>query len=283
MVTRRILMSGILVLAALSGTHASEPEAPARTLESVEKELLEKWEKVRSYTTKLTAESREKKPSRKSHAQSTGTIQYLRDGERWYMRTETTMNSTVTTRRGKDVRESRSVNLTDGQHSYVILDNEPPLVLKMDIDPAMAGSVAANFAAMRLNGKPQLREDEVVDGRPAYVVDVRFQAVGNPPWKVTYCFDKETGILVKTVTADDAGTQYGWTVQSDLKINPDLKPDQFVFEAPEGAVIQDQTKAAAEAAAREAEKKAAESTTPTESQLVPAPSPEAPAPEDPGK
>ena len=55
-------------------------------------------------------------------------------------------------------------------------------------------------------------------------------------------FHKESGQMIKMIAYSPDGKPMATTTFSDIKINPKISPDRFVFKAPPGVTVQDMTK-----------------------------------------
>ncbi len=58
--------------------------------------------------------------------------------------------------------------------------------------------------------------------------------------KLTW-YDKSTGVCLKSVSKDDKGKVVSTSVTTDVKIDPSIAADRFVFKAPDGVAVSDMT------------------------------------------
>src|SRR5262249_17648891 len=100
-----------------------------------------------------------------------------------------------------------------------------------------------SFKLQEQNFNLKLLPDEKVDGKPCWAIEL---VIKDPAARammgrtVTY-YDKNNGIGVKSVTTDKDGKVTTTSTTTDIKLNADIKPDKFVFKAPEGVKVQDLT------------------------------------------
>jgi len=95
--------------------------------------------------------------------------------------------------------------------------------------------------------------DEKVDGQECFVLEVTAKSeLGVPPGgrQVSY-FRKDIGVNVKAVSFDPDGRQLFTTTVTDVKVGVDIKPERFVFKAPEGVEVVDMSQMQPAAAASE--------------------------------
>jgi len=140
--------------------------------------------------------------------------------------------------------ETRIFIINDGQFVYAL--NEGPngkaavknianVNISYIVDRAYFDRLATQYSV-------SLAPEESVDGKPQYVIEC--QAKNTPQGgvaKMKIYFDKTTGVNTKTVGLDSDGKTITTTTATEIKLNPTLPEDYFVFKAPEGVVVKDMT------------------------------------------
>jgi hypothetical protein len=113
---------------------------------------------------------------------------------------------------------------------------------RMPDEPMMLTN-QAYFDGLKKEYDLKLLPDETVDGKATWVIEAKAkQSIpGGPATLVSY-FDKSNGMNIKIVGKDPGGKTVLTATTSDIKINPPLKPERFVFKAPEGVEVMDLTK-----------------------------------------
>jgi outer membrane lipoprotein-sorting protein len=229
----------------------------AETLEQVEKKLADVSMKVNSLTAKQSMVMEQENDQFKISSKSTGTIEYLRRGKELYMRVET-KTSSVTKAGGQDIKmEQTTLIVWDGHYAYTLMQvMGRKSVIKMEI-PAGQGSFGNEqfFKELRKEHVLTLLPSEKLDGQECYVLESVPKYTARPVEgsegesqeesiisKTRYYLRQDTGIIVKTVLHDENGKPLTTMTLSDVKLNPSINPDRFVFNAPEGVEITDMTK-----------------------------------------
>ena len=98
------------------------------------------------------------------------------------------------------------------------------------------------FENMKKNSTLTLLPDEKVEGQAAYVIESKPKSPGPQPMaKSKMFFAKDSGIMIKMVGLDAEGKAIMTMNVKDVKLNPEISPDRFVFKAPEGVEVMDMT------------------------------------------
>ncbi|GAF73674.1 unnamed protein product, partial [marine sediment metagenome] len=95
---------------------------------------------------------------------------------------------------------------------------------------------------MKKNSTLTLLPDEKVEEQAAYVIESKPKSPGPQPMaKSKMFFAKDSGIMIKMVGLDAEGKAIMTMNVKDVKLNPEISPDRFVFKAPEGVEVMDMT------------------------------------------
>jgi outer membrane lipoprotein-sorting protein len=191
-----------------------------------------------------------------------GTHEYARRGDKVLFRTETKSSSTTKLADQPEMKEEgKSLMIADGQFVYTLNDSGgQKMAAKMKQDPVQNNvSGKSMWDYLRKDYDLKLLPDEKINGQETYVI----QASPKKPKKDAterhmYWFAKDSGVVIKSVTEakDVSNTTKVTFTLTELKLNPEIKPERFAFKAPEGVAVMDMTKAgeAGEAANAESEK-----------------------------
>ena len=228
----RILLATLVcsVLALSSGAFAGD------TLESVEKDIIAKWTKLKSLTAKTTMAMSMQGMSMKSQ----GTVEFLKKGDKELFRMDMTMSQSM----GGQTQETSMSTIADGEYVYNVTDmmgQKRAMKQKPDSLPGTVGGQQM-FEGLRKNNDLKLLPDETVDGQSVFVIEGTPKTAGRTPYaKSTMYFTKDAGIMIKMVGVDASGGQVMTMSISDIKRDPKIDPDRFVFKAPEGVQVMDLT------------------------------------------
>ena len=168
--------------------------------------------------------------------------------------------------------ETKTLMIADGEFCYTLSETAgQKMAMKMKLDPSKNNTSKEGFEQMHKDYNLKLLPDEKIDGKEVYVIEATPKKAKPDTTEVSkFFYAQETGVLVKSVM-ESKGEQSKSTItslMSDVKPNADIKPERFVFKAPEGVMVMDMTKIdtapavetapAEEPAAKEQEEKKAE-------------------------
>jgi len=202
---------------------------------------------------------------------SVGTIEMAKAGEKkWKMRSD---SKTVTVQKvaGQPEMKTESTTLlvSDGDTMYTYTESQGVKnATKMKVPPQQADSGDSFIRGMREYYNLKLLPDETVEGMACWAIEAKAK---NPAQAAAgtmkYCISKDHGVMVLMEMKDPAGKVSSLTKVKNVKVNPSIAADRFVFTAPAGVTVVDvdaqraqgeAAAAAAQAQAAEAQKKAEE-------------------------
>ena len=251
--------------------------AAADTLESVEKAIIEKVAQHKSYQFKSAVTQNMDMPEMKIESQTQGTFEFLKKGDKWLYRSEAKTKSTTVAQGHEQKSDNTVLMICDGEYMYTLSESDgqkSAMKSRMGAEQFTMLTDKAYFDSLRKDWDLKLLPDETVDGKATWAIEATFKQAKTAPagtmiTMITY-FDKENGLGIKMIGKDTAGKTVMTSTTTDIKINPTLNADRFVFKAPAGVQIIDvsqQTSPAEETAEHAAhEQKAEESKKPAESQ-----------------
>ena len=225
------MLCGLLVL--------SGPAALGEDFDSVEKSIVKANKKTKSLSATNKSKMNTDNEGYKFSQEMEGPMEWRRDGEKFKMRMEST--SSTTTETGGKVTKSKSTSLMidDGEfmYSYTNMDGQ-----KSATKSKSTGAWDQNpFEAWRKMWDFKLLSDESVDGASCYVIEFLAKSGSPMSGKMVLHYRKDCGLNVKTVIYDKDGKVTMTSTSTDVKVNPSLGDDRFVFKAPAGVEVVDMT------------------------------------------
>lgn len=223
----------------------------AETLESVEKKIAEQLAKHKTLCFKSKSTSDIQTAGMKMKMTAASTNEFARRPEnKWVSRTE---SKTSTARAIGDEKEEKedatTLAIFDGQFMYVLTEMpKQKTAMKMKPDPKSSINPLdgkAMFEQLHKDYDLKLLPDETVDGKDTYAIEAvakKREEAGEVFAKVVNCYDKKTGVAVKSVVYDKAGKVMTTSTTTDIKTDADIPADRFVFKAPPGVEVMDMTK-----------------------------------------
>jgi hypothetical protein len=110
-------------------------------------------------------------------------------------------------------------------------------------------AMGKNFIkTLREENNVELLPDETVDGVACYALSATPKKAAPNQGKMKFCLSKESGMVLLTQSFTPDGKVLSSTKIKNLKLNPALADDRFVFTAPAGVQVQDMTNPGAAAA-----------------------------------
>jgi outer membrane lipoprotein-sorting protein len=219
------------------------PAVVADELEKVEKKLAEGWKKHKSMTAKFTMVTKMEQPGFAMESTSKGTQETMRKGEQLLFHTEMTTTTVQKVGDQESKSESKMTVVCDGTHTYTLSEMMgQKTAVKSKVNPQSVGDPEATFEFLRKDYTLKLLPEETVEGRKTFVIEAtpkQTQPMG--PGKSVYFFLQDEGALVKMVASDQAGKPMTTMTYSDIKFDVKIDPQRFVFKAPEGVQVMDQT------------------------------------------
>lgn len=222
----------------------------ADTLEDVEKNILLQAEKSKTLSARMVMTSDLEGPSMRMKSKAEGTYEYARRGDTVMFRMES--KSTGTTKiadQPETTSDDKSLVVADGRFCYTLTETAgQKMAVKMKLDPAKSNVAGRDgFDQLHKNYNLKLLPDEKLDSRDVYVIEATpKKPKPDTTEKHKYYYTKDSGILVRSVT-ESKGEQGRSTVTfalNDIKPDADIKPERFVFKAPEGVEVMDMTQIA---------------------------------------
>jgi outer membrane lipoprotein-sorting protein len=171
---------------------------------------------------------------------SEGTIEYLIQDGKELFRMDMTMKQSMG---GQEMDGSMST-IADGQFVYAVTEMMGQKMAMKQKPDSFQGAVGGKqmFEDMKKSNELKLLPDEKVDGQATFVIEATPKSAGPRPYANSKMFfAKDSGIMVKMVGVDTGGNEVMTMKVSDVKRDPKIDADRFVFKAPEGVQVMDMT------------------------------------------
>jgi len=212
------------------------------TLESVEKKITEKWDKVESMSSKMTITTNMTTEGMKAESKGSGTFEYITKDGKELQRHE--MKMTVSYG-GSMTMESSTLMISDGVFLYTLAEtmgHKSAVKTRMEDSNFSGSGSKARFQQLKKESNLKLLADEKIGGKDAWVIEASAKTpTPGTPFKMKMYFLKDTGAIAKTVGVDGAGVTVMTLSFTDVKINVKIDPSRFVFKAPAGVQVIDMT------------------------------------------
>lgn len=220
---------GVIAVCSLSAP------ALADTVDDVIKKLDETFTKLKSFSMKVKMDY----AAEGTKMQSESSLEFARKDGKELMRSESESKTDIKTEGFESKMLTKSLSVLDGQFSWSLMEHleGPQKGLKQAFKQPYQPQTASP-KHLKDQGDLKLLPDEKVDGADCHVIEVTLKA--QPNTKSINYFRKADGITAKSVTME-GGKQVGSMTTSDIKVNPDIPAERFVFKAPEGVQVQDMT------------------------------------------
>lgn len=207
----------------------------AATLEEMEKTL---DERQKSFTSLTYSQSYVTEMKNSNFTVTSTTItahEIMKKGETLWVRTdaETIIKQTML---GKDTETKvKELTIKGNEFSYRLSESngvKEAKKSKVDIEKAAAGKF---FDTYRSKSTLKALPDETIEGQDCFVLEAKDKNdVGTT---MTLWFAKSCGIMMKVASKNSQGSTFTMETKN-LKINPSIAEDRFVFRAPEGVPVQ---------------------------------------------
>ncbi len=216
--------------------------AQADAVDDVSAKIIAEAEKVKSYTADVSSETNIKNEAMSMKMSVKGTMEVMRQGGKMLSRMEHKTTTDMNMGGTEQKKESQSLMITDGEHSYVLTEESgTKTAMKTKLDPKNQQMVNKGmFEQMKKDYDLKLLADETIDGHDAYVIE---GTPKNPAamGKMTMCFAKTGGMMLKMVMNTPDGKPMTTMTHTNIKVDVAIKPERFKFEAPEGVTVMDMT------------------------------------------
>lgn len=211
-------------------------------------ELEQGFAKVKSYAAKTKAMTdTEFGPGHTQKTEMTGTMEWVRKGDKALMRSDTKCNTTKTEGGQTTSTPSTITTVMDGEFYYMLTEEgEKKTVVKSHAPATHTYHPKGIFDQFRSYFDIKLLPDEKIGGHDCYVFEMKMKPMeGMPPsGRQLMYYEKKHGLNIKSEGFDANEKLISSSLSSDIKVNVDISAERFKFEIPEGAQVMDSTAAA---------------------------------------
>jgi outer membrane lipoprotein-sorting protein len=233
-----------------AGEAAEAPGDPE--VEAMKQKIGEKWNKIQSLSAKATTkEEGVQGEERKTTWDGTGTYECKREGDRLLVRMEVDNHMVVPEGTAVVDNYRKILTISDGEYVHNVVEAmRMRRAFKIEADRGAGFEISGPtlLENLKRDNTLKLLPDDVVNGRPAYVVEGVSQKRGQ---KLLVYLDKEYGILAKMIIED--ARKVRTITLGEIKINVEFPDNHFVFTPPPNVEVRDMTKAGQEKARKEAQ------------------------------
>ena len=229
-------------------TTTQETPKPAvdAKLVAAEKKLIALWNKHKSVTATMTMDGKMEQFGQPVVVKGNGAYEMQKGDDKEKIHFEVTANMTMGEGDSAMKMKTTVLIISDGEFAYTLAERmgqwqATKTKSEMVQIPPVGGEKA--FAALREGNTLKLLPDAKLDGKDTYVVEAS-PTVKSPNMQMKNMilnYDKKSGILLKTVVNNNEGKPMQTITFSDIKLDQKIDPDRFVFKAPEGVTVIDQT------------------------------------------
>lgn len=205
-------------------------------LAAVEKELSKVWGNLKSLTADLEMEMTMQGLPTKSK----GKVEFVNHPDKELLRMEMKIEIDM----GGQTMESTMSTIYDGEFVYLIKEMMGQTIAVKQKPGAISQSPGGRhmFESLKAQNTLKVLPNEKVDGKDAFVIEATpNSSLPLPVVKLKLFLFKENGVMVKMLGFDSAGKEIVTIRYNDIKINPKIDPDRFVFKAPAGVQVLDMT------------------------------------------
>lgn len=240
-IRRGAALFGIVVFAQVAAGQDEVTETAKRVVKT--------WYQHRTLTCRFVTEGRAGMGQNAPRVRNTGRHEAMRKDGKLLARIETRREVLGDDGKPTAAPVETTVAILDGEHTYEVRERDDKTeVVKRDYDAALAGDPGALLRVLRTSYDLTVLPEEAFADRKAWVIEARPQAPPPPmpgyPQYLRVWFDQRSGMAVKMVYYDSEDTILRRTVMEDVRVDVDVKPSRFKFEAPEGVEVIDRTSGA---------------------------------------
>lgn len=216
--------------------------APAATLEEIEAKVIEAFSKVKSMTADTSMAIPPDPQMPDANMNISGHIELLVDGDV----SKFAQNLAMKMEMGGQTQEMKMEMLCDGEFMYTInegMGQKTATKTKIGDDesfPPPGSKMLLAFLKKQFTLEPQ--EDKDIDGQSCYVLQGLPNDESPGMNKLLVYFSKESGLPLQMDMYQGENEKPAVMRYTNVKINPEISADKFVFKAPDGVEVMDLTK-----------------------------------------
>ncbi len=226
----------------------------AEELSAVVAKLDKAWKQQKSIAAKMDIETHIEMGPMSVDGKGTGTFELLNKDGKQYVRVEIENKLVQKTGDKESTMVQKQMLVVDGKYAYRFQQmGERKMAVKSDIDEAVVGGPKSMLDDYAEQHDLKVLPPETIDGAKACVIEATPKQKDRKNKAVLY-FQEKSGVLVRMVQYGPDEKPITTVSYHDIKLGTDIDPGHFVFKAPEGVEVVDQTKKAGETSAEKKEK-----------------------------
>jgi len=224
---------------------------PAKTLEEVEKAVIEAMDKHRSIRCKVEMLQDVNVGMFKSNTSARGIFESKKNKDGEY-RSRIEMKGKMRISNAME-QPMEMLAIDDGQYQYTMtVTGQRRNAIKSRCDPNNVLGGKQFFRLQRKIATLKLLPDEKIGNVNCYVVESTPKKPNPMFSRSVASIDKKTGIALKMAVFDKQGNEIMTMKLSDIRLNVDIPDARFVFKVPKGVMLRDMTKPTSRPASRPA-------------------------------
>jgi outer membrane lipoprotein-sorting protein len=213
-------------------------------LAEVEKSIQDTWMKQKALAAKLRTSTKLEQMGMSMESKGDGSFEFVRKGEKVQVRTEIKIDATQKMGDQESKSSQSMLSIVDGDVTYSLQEfMDQKFAAKSRTEPGSVPEPKQLFEQLRQNHDVALGAEQSVGGRKAYVIEATPKAPmpGDPVRKNVLYFDQDSGFMTKMEALGEEGKVFSTFEYVDLKFDAPIPDERFVFKAPEGVEVVDQT------------------------------------------
>jgi|CXWL01.1.fsa_nt_gi outer membrane lipoprotein-sorting protein len=232
-----------LIMAFASATLIASPDPGS--LEEAEKNIVDRYSSIQSLAaTMTTSEDSQEEQGKQVSVIITRQIEWTRKGQGFLYRAQTQAKTTQTDAQGRSTRESSSTTVSDGERVVRLIEQDGTVsAIQRKADVTVTPDLRALFEQLRKDNTLKRFPDVMVGNDDCYAIQlVPKEKKGSDILQTMIYFRKDIGLDVRTVVYGKGNREIFTSTTTNVRLNPNLSPDRFVLNLPDGVELIDQSK-----------------------------------------
>lgn len=218
--------------------------ARADAFDEIEKNILEKFAKVKTMKASFATEVVREQPTTTFTARGSGTVEMMKRDNTTLLRMDLLDVVDQTGPQNETFQRTRST-ISDGTYQYLLSEfNGEIQAYRFKYDPAQnAFDSAAVLKTLRKDFNVNALPEEEIDGERVHVLEAMpiVYSDKEPIVRKQFFFSKKTGLLIKRIGFDATDVERDQFLLTNIKINEEIKKERFEFRPPAGIGVADMT------------------------------------------
>jgi outer membrane lipoprotein-sorting protein len=239
-------MTKIRALAVICVLALAARSASGETIDDVKKKIHEKLSSYKTIQYKATTTSSTDSEQVSYKADSTQTIAAMKKGDKVLSRIESVTKGETKFSGQSQKIDSTMLSICDGDYAYDYTEQmgmKNAMKRKVDKETIFNPFDGLNmFKSLESMYTIKLTGEETVNGKPCWVIEqIMKPGPQSPGGKTISYYEKSTAMGIKSTSYDAKGKVSATSNITDIKIDASIPADKFVFKAPAGVEVVDQS------------------------------------------